>query len=526
MADPDLEEAGGLMFLKHKYSENTMKIDSCKYFVVCFISFSFLFFALPGFADNGTLEVKCVDPSGSPAPNVKVVIANLVAQKEKEKKSDPQGVAEFTKLEDGTYRAFGRKDGFVPALYEFVVLKGGKESVTLKFQAGVDKKLYFEDPAEGQRAITFLKQGIDLLGQNKIVDAEKPINLSLDINPSNPVAIYYLAVSSLQQSKYDEVVSLLNKTIQMSEMMKALPPVDSTLPTYDQVYQGATKLLKQIPAFKGDDAVRKKNYDEAIADYTEAIKSNPDNPEYYANLAIALANANKFDDALASIDKALQLKPGDKTYTDNKAKIVERKDRATLVKAQAIMEEGDKLLEADDAAGAIKRFEEARSMIQEDKQAPLWKRIARAQAKLNQQDAAIAAFKKSIELAPAKDVPDYRNAFAQFYLDQRKYDEAISILADSKAAGSQSPEQTLWDLVKTWKNKEPNFAMAALERIIQINPANADAYFELGQLCYIEGKAKDSRTKELLTKYLEIGKDPSNIQGAKDMLVIVNKRSK
>ena len=107
---------------------------------------------------------------------------------------------------------------------------------------------------------------------------------------------------------------------------------------------------------------------------------------------------------------------------------------------------------------------------------------------------------------------------------RKKFDEAIGVLTDPKAEGS--PEQTLTDLAKTWKNKEPNFAIAALEKVIMLNPANADAYFDLGQLYYIDGKSKDSRTKELLNKYVEIGKDADKIQGAKDMLVIVNKRSK
>jgi len=65
------------------------------------------------------------------------------------------------------------------------------------------------------------------------------------------------------------------------------------------------------------------------------------------------------------------------------------------------MLEGNKLLQDGDAAGALKKFEEAKSMIKEDRQAPLWMQIGKAQAKLNQEEAAIAAYKKSLELAPA-----------------------------------------------------------------------------------------------------------------------------
>jgi tetratricopeptide (TPR) repeat protein len=503
-----------------------MKTVSFKCFVVCVISLSILFIALPALAQNGALAVKCVDSSGAPVQGAKVMITNVIMQKEKDKKTDADGLAEFAKLEDGTYRIVGRKDGFAPALYEFAVLKGTKDTIPLKLSPGADKKFYFEDPAEGQKAITLLKQGMTVIGppQNSAVEAEKAFLQSLEINPSNPVGLYYLAVAYLQQSKYDQLVPTLNKAIQMAEMMKGLPALESSLPTYDLVYQGASKLSKQIPAFKGDDAVRKKDYDQAIANYSEAIKNSPDNPEYHASMAIALANVNRYDEAIASIDKAIQLKPDDKTYVDNKARISAKKEIAIVQKAQVIMEDGMKLLKSGEAAEAVKKFEEAKSMIPEAKQAPLWLQIGEAQVKLGDKEAAIAAYKKALELAPADKAEIYRKAYAQFYLDERKYDEAIAILADAKAAG-QTPEQVLQDLVKTWKNKEPNFAMAALEKIIQMSPENADAYFDLGQLCYMEGKSKDARTKELLTKYLEIGKDPDKIGLTKDMMVIVNKRS-
>jgi tetratricopeptide (TPR) repeat protein len=512
------------MYFHHQQSEIAMKTDSFKYFVVCVISLSILFFALPAFAQNGALEIKCVDASGAPVQGAKVVIINMAVQKEKDKKTDADGLAEFSKLDDGTYRIVGRKDGYAPVLYEFAVLKGTRDLIPLKLSPGADKKFYFEDPVEGQKAVTLLKQGMTVLGQNNAAEAEKALVQSLEINPSNPVGLYYLAVANLQQSKYDQLVTILNKAVQMADMMNGLPTLDATLPNYDQVSQGAGKLLKQIPAFRGDDAARKKNYNQAIVEYSEAIKNSPDNPEYHASLAIALANANRYDEAVASIDKAIQFRPDDKTYADNKARIVAKKESATLAKAQSIMEEGNKLLEASNAEDAVKKYEEAKGMIAEAKQAPLWLQIGRAQAKLSQPEAAIAAFKKALELAPADKAAEYRKYYAQFYLDERKYDEAIAVLADSKAAG-QTPEQVLQDLVKTWKNKEPNFAMAALEKIIQMNPDNADAYFDLGQLCYIEGKSKDARTKELLTKYQEIGKDPDKIGQAKDMMVIVNKRS-
>ena len=73
--------------------------------------------------------------------------------------------------------------------------------------------------------------------------------------------------------------------------------------------------------------------------------------------------------------------------------------------------------------------------------------------------------------------------------------------------------------------QEPSLAAAALERVIKLNPANINAYYELGRLYYMD-KANDKRTKELLTKFSETGTDPDKLEDVKGMLLIINRRNK
>jgi thioredoxin-like negative regulator of GroEL len=119
---------------------------------------------------------------------------------------------------------------------------------------------------------------------------------------------------------------------------------------------------------------------------------------------------------------------------------------------------------------------------------------------------------------------EYRTAFAQYYLDAKKYEEAIDVMIDPKAEGGA--EKGLLDLSKTWVNKEVRLSEAALERVLKLNPGNMDAAFDLGQLYYSDGKEKDGRTKELLTKYTEKGQDAGKLENAKNMLIIINRRTK
>ena len=257
-----------------------MKMNSCRYLFVCIISLSVLFFALPGYAQNGTLQVKCLEASGTPSQNAKVVIVNVINQKakEKEKKSDAQGVAEFAKLEDGVYRVFARKEGFAPALFEFALLKGSSESVTLNLVAGADKKLYFEDPAEEQRATQFLRQGLEAAKQNKYEEAEKLFNQALEIKPSSVETLYFYGAASLTVDKFDRAVELLTQAIKISDALKALPSAVAANPNpYETVSRNAKQVLKQMPTYKGESALRQKNWDLAIKIFTDAIKDSPDN---------------------------------------------------------------------------------------------------------------------------------------------------------------------------------------------------------------------------------------------------------
>ncbi len=493
-------------------------------FNFCILAFIFFSLALPGFAQKSTLSVQCVDSSGKSIRDAKVYVINLNTDKDKDKKSDSRGEAKFEKLEAGFYRAYGRKEGYSPALYEFINLDGSDKSVTLQFEAGADKKLYFEDPALEQRAAQLMAQGVRAYEQKDYANAEKLYNQSLEIYPSNAQTLYFLAILNLQQAKFDQAQEIFKASAENAKVMRALPleiPQGKQNP-YEAIYNNIQTLQKQIPAMRAENALRQKNYDAAIAQYQEVIKNDPQNALNYGNLAIALANTSRFNEALAALEKAEQLQPG--SAGSLKERISAMKQNAEIKKAQALMTEGDKLFDAGDAAGALKKYEEASSSLSE-KQAPLSARLARAQAKLGQKEAAVASFKMAIELAPENEVQNYRNALVNFHLERKEFEEAIDVLADPKTAGSKSPEQTLMDVAEEWKNQSPALATAALERVLKINSENADAYYSLGELSYIEGKEQDSRTKELLTKYVEIGKDPVKLENAKNMLVVVSKRS-
>ena len=120
----------------------------------------------------------------------------------------------------------------------------------------------------------------------------------------------------------------------------------------------------------------------------------------------------------------------------------------------------------------------------------------------------------------------YLNVLARFYLESGKFDEALDALTDPRSLGSESPIKVLQDLVEKSKDSEPKLAEAALERILKADPSNAETYFTLGRMYYADGKEMDRRSRELLARYIEIGQNPDNVSQAKDMLTLIDRRSK
>jgi tetratricopeptide (TPR) repeat protein len=503
-----------------------MKINSSVSTLI-FICAFLLLFSVFGHAQGGSVLVTCVDEAGKPLKGVEVELLSLDNTKIKDKKSNGDGLAEIEDVLDGVYRVVGRKKNYAPTFFEFVKIAASRESVSLKLQPGAEKLLYFEDSAQIQRASDLTIQGINDAKEGHYADAENNLLQAIDLNPSSTQARYYLGVYYVQVRKFDQAVEALTRAEELAGLFAGLPPVPGQIdPAQNKAIQdNAKRLILNMAGIKGELALTQKNYDEAVEAFTENLNNLPDDPEAHYQLALALTYAERLDEAMEMIDKATQIKPGEKKYPDLKVQISARIANAAIQKAQAALDEGNTLMEGGDASGALGKFQEAVNLLEQDKQSIVWRQIGKAQEKLNQSDAAEDAYKKAVDFSPANDAADYLNTLARFYLESKKYEEALDALTDSRSLGSESLEKVLLDLVEKSKNSEPKLAEAALERVIKADPANAEAYFILGRMYYADGKEMDHRTKELLTKYVEIGQDPNNVSQAKDMLVLVDRRS-
>jgi tetratricopeptide (TPR) repeat protein len=370
-----------------------------------------------------------------------------------------------------------------------------------------------------------LNLAVQSMQANNAAEAEKLLLKSVELDPSNVQAQFTLGTFYFQMTRFDQAIETLEKVEKLAGMFASLPPVPGQLEPSQQaqLQANARKLIDAVPGYKGELALKQKQYDAAIGIFTGILQKDPNNTDALFRLTVALTYAGRLEEAMSTVEKAIEINPGAKDLTDLRQQISIRMENAAIANAQNALNDGTRLLENGDAAGALEKFQQAIGLLKEDKQAPVWRQIGKAQAELKETFAAEEAYKKAIELAPAEEIDNYINNLAQFYLDNKKYEEALDTLVNPSALGDKSAEQVLMEL--SGKAKDPKLISAALERVIEMNPDNAEAYFVLGRNSYADGKERDSRTKELLNKYIEIGQDPQKIQSAKDILVVVNGRS-
>jgi tetratricopeptide (TPR) repeat protein len=484
--------------------------------------------SLPAFGQTSPLEVKCIDSGGNPVPGVKVSISLLTPPKQKDKKTDAKGIADFGKSDDGIYRVVGRKEGFAPAFTEYVQLKGGeRQSVTLNMQPGDPlQKLYWEDQAGvGAKLNETFQQALEALKAGKFEDAENKFKATLVVDPYLPQAHFYLATAYFSEQKWDLGEEALKKAVNLASIVATLPAKD---PAYTNLYsemkkQGEAQLAK-MPVLRAEDAGRKafaqKNYEEAVNKFREGIKLEPNDPGLYSNLAVSLANLRKFDEADEAINKAIQLLPADKTLPETKTKIADMRQIDQLARANTILSEGDSLYKSQDYAGALKKYEAALPLVTGPKQAVIHAALARCYAGLNNSEKAVAAYRKAMEVAP--DDVNYRNSLANYYLKEKRYEYALNLYADQGASGQA--DQALFNLgMSLSKQGNTEVAELAFEKAIKANPANAEAYYELGMMLYYDKKT-DAHAKELLEKYLQLGKNADHVSNTNNVLVVLKRR--
>jgi tetratricopeptide (TPR) repeat protein len=238
-------------------------------------------------------------------------------------------------------------------------------------------------------------------------------------------------------------------------------------------------------AQRGIDRAAKKDYDNAIADYNEAVRLDPDFADAFLGRALAWQNKKQYDKAIADFGQVIRLNPKD---------------------GQMYKMRGFLWILKRDYDKAITDYDEAVRLI-EPKEAEPYNMRGFAWSIKKDYDKAIADYDEVVRLKP-KDASALVNR-GKIWSLKNNYDKA---LADLNEAVRLDPKNVdvLDNRANAWKaKKEYGKAVADYEAIVKINPKDD---YELKEYAFMlatcpEAKYRDGKKAvELAKKACELTK--------------------
>ncbi|MBN1551797.1 tetratricopeptide repeat protein [bacterium] len=224
--------------------------------------------------------------------------------------------------------------------------------------------------------------------------------------PNDEQLSFLLGQTYARMNKIDKAIETLKRTVLLD------PEIDS-----------AHYLLGQCYTLRRVDGKYKPAWFEASQAYAKAAELNPDKFAYQYNYGHALLQLKKYSDAIAPLQKALELEEGAQDY-------------------KTAME------------------------------------LGLAYQLTGQKENAIKYLEKAHELAPNEEDPI--NYLGKLYSDMQRYDKVTELGRKLVAVKPDSSTGHIFQGVGLYQDKKYSEAVKAFERALQINPKDDFAYFYLG----------------------------------------------
>ena len=163
-----------------------------------------------------------------------------------------------------------------------------------------------------------------LLSENKYKEVIEAIDKSLEINPSDNIALSIKSVALFNIGKYKEAIEICNKSLEIDPNGYSILSIKGNaladIGEYDEAIEIFNKALEISPndnyalTSKGATFVKIEKYEEAIEVFDKSLEINSD--DYFAlkKKGGALINIGESEKALELLNKSLQINPDD-NYT-------------------------------------------------------------------------------------------------------------------------------------------------------------------------------------------------------------------
>ncbi|HWP85869.1 MAG TPA: tetratricopeptide repeat protein [Terriglobia bacterium] len=255
-----------------------------------------LLLGLGGPVAEAANSLKCIvtQQDGVPAAKIEMILIHNTTAKEWKKKTNDKGEVEFKGLPDGAYHLEGALQGFLLTKASDIELSGNvnKTCGPVFVSINVLNQLLTE-------ANNATRSG----NPDAAIEKGKTA-LELAPNIANPHIV--LAIAYAKKGMVPEALAAAKRAAELDpEQFGALEK---------SVHMEA--LNTQASQF-----LAQKNFDGAIAKYKEIAAFAPNEGLVYYNIALAYGHKGDFDNAIKSIDKAIELAPDDLEFKQRKLQL-------------------------------------------------------------------------------------------------------------------------------------------------------------------------------------------------------------
>jgi tetratricopeptide (TPR) repeat protein len=251
-------------------------------------------------------------------------------------------------------------------------------------------------------------------------------------------------------------------------------------------------------------STQQRRFDEALASYDRALALRPDHAEALCNRGATLHALQRFDEALASYDRALALQPdhaGAVLYNrGNALKQLKRFDEALASYDRALAlqpDHAEALCNRGIALHELKRFDEALASydralaLRPDYAGALYNR-GNALRQLKQLDEALASYDRALAARP--DDADALNNRGNTLHELKRFDEALASY-DRALALQPDHAEALYNRGDALHERgDLHAALAHYRRALSFKPELADVYNNVGNVLKELGQLQEAQS--------------------------------
>ena len=310
--------------------------------------------------------------------------------------------------------------------------------------------------------------------------------------------------------------------------------------TFDRNNAIARKLLADLPRVQAQSEITKhinagvdlqihKNYDDALKEYTTALKADPNNANVWVNIGSVLQAKEDYDRALQAYNKALAIDPGNTAAKQGVKASTDARSSKQLTDLTASAAEQYK---AGHYAEALQKYQQV--LIQTPNDAGVHFNTAAALQQLKRIDEAIVEYKAAVRI-------DDKNDQYKEFLDKAMDQKADPIISNALAAHKKKDYTTAIELYQQaialrpkrvelfynlggayYSRQQYNEARAQYAKALELDPkGQADDLWFLGAIDEHNGKGYDAMAS--YKKYLSLSPNGTYAKAAKERFDILTK---